>query len=87
MTQSRKRGHFAQEFKIELLVLKGRVALKQHIFCRESNSLLSFSGWRSIVLDYHCKLKFVKTLIEVSLPVFSVLRNFDDVLHLRDLKW
>ena len=29
VTRSRKRGHFAQEFKIELLVLKGRVALKQ----------------------------------------------------------
>ena len=29
VTGSRKRGHFAQEFKIELLVLKGRVALKQ----------------------------------------------------------
>ena len=28
----------------------------------------------------------MKTLIEVSLPVFSVLRNFDDVLRLRDLK-
>ena len=25
VTRSRKRGHFAQEFKIELLVLKGRV--------------------------------------------------------------
>ena len=30
VTGSRKRGHFAQEFKIELLVLKGRVALKQY---------------------------------------------------------
>ena len=29
VTRSRKRGHFAQEFIIELLVLKGRVALKQ----------------------------------------------------------
>ena len=29
VTGSRKRGHFAQKFKIELLVLKGRVALKQ----------------------------------------------------------
>ena len=29
VTRSRKRGHFAQEFKIELLVLKGRVASKQ----------------------------------------------------------
>ena len=29
VTRSRKRGHFAQDFKIELLVLKGRVALKQ----------------------------------------------------------
>ena len=29
VTRSRKRGHFAQEFKIELLVLKGRVVLKQ----------------------------------------------------------
>ena len=28
MTGSEKRAHFAQEFKIELLVLKGRVALK-----------------------------------------------------------
>ena len=73
MTRSRKRGHFAQEFKIELLVLKGRVSLinnMRYIFCHESNALRSFSGWRSIVLDYHCKLKFVKTLIEVSLPVF-----------------
>ena len=25
-------------------------------------------------------------LIEESLPVFFILRNFDDVLHLRDLK-
>ena len=29
VTRSMKRGHFAQEFKKELLVLKGRVALKQ----------------------------------------------------------
>ena len=32
-----------------------------------------------------CKLKFDKTLIEVSLPVVSVLRNFDDGLRLRYL--
>ena len=37
-------------------------------------------------LFYHFKPQFVKTLIEVSLPVlFSVLRNFDDVLHIRYL--
>ena len=29
VTGSEKRAHLAQEFKIELLVLKGRVALKQ----------------------------------------------------------
>ena len=29
VTRSRKRGHFAQELEIELLVLKGRVELKQ----------------------------------------------------------
>ena len=33
MTGSRKRGHFPQEFKIELLVLKGRVALTKAIIC------------------------------------------------------
>ena len=33
MTRSRKRGHFAQEFKIELLVLKGRVTLAKAIIC------------------------------------------------------
>ena len=45
VTRSEKRDHFAQEFKIELLVLKGRVALKymRSIFCRESNALRSFS--------------------------------------------
>ena len=30
--------------------------------------------------------KIEKTLIEVSFPAFSVLRNFDDVLRIRYLK-
>ena len=32
MTGSEKTAHFAQYFRIELLVLKGRVALKQIFF-------------------------------------------------------
>ena len=34
---------------------------------------------------HHCKLNIEKTLIEVSLLVVSVLRNFDDGLRLRYL--
>ena len=46
VTVTEKRAQFGQYFKIELLVLKGRVALSnnmRYIFCRESNVLRSFS--------------------------------------------
>ena len=70
MTGSGKTAHFAQYFKIELLVFKDGVALKAIIsgifFVVE---VLAVSG--QSFLSYRFKPKFEKTLIEVFRYFFS----------------
>ena len=73
MTVPEKRAHFRQYFQIELLVLNGRVALKQqygvYFFVVKVTRCGVLAVSVQSFLSTISKLNFEKTLIEVSLPV------------------
>ena len=85
-----KTAHFAHYFKIEFLVFKGSVDLKQKyaviIFVMEVTCCGVLAVSIQSLMAYCFKTKSRKRWLKYHFRHFAVLRNFDDVLRIRYLK-